>query len=198
MPWKPTCFDCTLADIDPGDPGCHTLSNGDPGWPGSPACVEGCPRFNDYDGEDPFETLDPLTCPLFKPRMVEMCQVCKAPINQPAYSFPGFVSGEWEAVPVCSHKCAINLYLKDNIHRWHGEIRDWKLRTGQLEEYQLWYCPECQIELQPFTDDTSWWISDNGRLYCHCDHCEQEVEPHETYILLPHKMSYSEAISRAR
>lgn len=32
-----TCFDCRVAEIDPGCPGCHTLPNGDPGWPDDPA-----------------------------------------------------------------------------------------------------------------------------------------------------------------
>lgn len=32
-----TCFDCRIAEIDPGDPGCRTFSNGDPGYPPEPA-----------------------------------------------------------------------------------------------------------------------------------------------------------------
>lgn len=34
---KHTCFDCRNAEIDPGAPGCHTFSNGDPGYPPEPA-----------------------------------------------------------------------------------------------------------------------------------------------------------------
>ena len=45
----PTCFDCRVAEIDPGDPRVHTYPNGDPGYPGTPPSA-GC--------------TDPLACRL--------------------------------------------------------------------------------------------------------------------------------------
>ena len=190
MPWNPTCYDCLLAEIDPGEPGCHTLPNGDPGWPGSPACFVGCPYS---DGDEDCEA-EPKICEHFQPKMIERCQVCKAPINQPRHIWQGFASGGWEPVPVCSSKCATNHFLKESIYRWHDDILRWKMNTGQLEEYTLFYCPCCEIELQPFTEETSWWISDStGTLYCFCHHCEQEVRPEDKLILLEHKISYAEA-----
>lgn len=34
-----TCLECQFAEIDPGDPGVHTFSNGDPGYPPVPPCA---------------------------------------------------------------------------------------------------------------------------------------------------------------
>ena len=199
MPWIPSCFDCEEAEIDPGDPGCHTLPNGDPGWPGEPASVVGCKFMGDeyWEDEDNKGPEDARTCSHFKPRMIEKCGVCKEPINQPAYYWNTMAPGEYESVPVCSHRCEVNLFLKESIYRWKDELRAWKLKTGQLEEYSVFYCPCCELELQPFTDFTSWWIRESsGILMCYCEHCEQEVRPEERGILIRHQMSYREALTK--
>jgi len=153
MSWNPTCYDCLLAEIDPGDPGCHTLPNGDPGRPEIPASIIGCPRCSeDHEG------IDPLDCEMFRPRRVE----------------PRCI--DW-------HK----------VDAWKGQIRRWKERTGQIETFDVWYCPGCEIELFPFRED-GWWISDRGVLYMRCAHCEQEVLPRAKRTTLCHKIPYREAI----
>lgn len=110
MPDQVNCFHCMNAEVDPGDPGCYTMSNGDPGWPSTPPEVM-C-GFIDPDSDmDLMMEIASLRgipdyvienaakfCPLFKTK----CAECGDIITDPAIAL---IAYEWDESVVCSQIC---------------------------------------------------------------------------------------------
>jgi hypothetical protein len=103
-----SCFNCKHAAICEEDPGCWSLPNGDPGWPGEPAHLEECKCLEVpqelFDADDWDEESLPDKCGHYDPIMVEKCVKCDKPINQPRYSWEWWAAG-YDSQPVCSKEC---------------------------------------------------------------------------------------------
>jgi hypothetical protein len=191
-----TCFDCRLSEIDPGSPGCHTLPNGDPGYPDDPAVAICTVAQLTEDEREALENSDYVAteCIFFNPRPVGKCSCCGKEIEAHEYTWRLYAHGEYDNLAVCSTACKRNQELKEHIWRWQVEIMRWKACTGQTIDIWRSYCPCCHLELFPFS--LRWTVTESGALYCYCPHCEQEVKPKEICQIIRVKKPYRECIKK--
>lgn len=97
MPNPFSCFDCTHTNRYAGSIG----TMWDPPEPPEVECIH--PIAADFQAEIGEDCA--AGCPFFDPEMVRECFHCKAPINQPEYSWKLWIHGEGDALPVCSQAC---------------------------------------------------------------------------------------------
>ena len=186
MPWKPDCFDCSEAEIDPG----YSATRTDPG---EPASIADCPMNREVGEDIDWDKIGPETCKHFKPLMAGKCRVCKAEINEPMHTWPLVMCGWEDHEPVCSDRCRATYELREYIWRWKEKIYDWKEKTGQIQVDERFYCPDCGLEVFPFQDDLMWWITDGGKIHVKCLACNQCVIPENVIRDVEIKIPYSEA-----
>jgi hypothetical protein len=98
-PNKPNCFDCTRSSKFAGSSG--TLYE-PPEEPVAECNEPAGEALQELYGNDAAPR-----CALFNPIMALACDVCKAAINQPAWSWTLWVSTMGDAVPVCSVVCRV-------------------------------------------------------------------------------------------